>query len=185
MLLLIAELYRIPVHELTDSKRKMHGRVKRSWIWLGSSRKRLRGSWMGKIVGMKKMMSLRTSSTLFPHCHCTCLLNRVQESLIRKCQGRRLIYRAQRARDSRPDMSDDEDLEDRDDEADMSGGEEYAELAIDPEDHATLDALNRGGGEGADEGNAGGRTLADLIFSKMEGGAVSRGAEDEDEGEFY
>lgn len=74
-------------------------------------------------------------------------------------------------------MSDDEDLEDRDDEDDVSGGEEYAELAIDPEDHATLDALN-----GQSAANEGGRTLADLIFSKMEGGAVSRGADDDDEG---
>jgi essential nuclear protein 1 len=74
-------------------------------------------------------------------------------------------------------MSDDEDLEDRDDDGDMSGGEEYAELAIDPEDHATLDALN-----GQNEANAGGRTLADLIFSKMEGGAVSRGIDEDEEG---
>ncbi|WWC88467.1 uncharacterized protein L201_003378 [Kwoniella dendrophila CBS 6074] len=78
--------------------------------------------------------------------------------------------------------SDDED-EDDFEEGDVSG-DEYAELEIDPEDHATLDALNQG------QNNAGGseepgeppKTLADLIFSKMEGGAVSKGLEDEDEG---
>ena len=47
---------------------------------------------------------------------------------------------------------------------------------IDPEDHATLDALN-GQTEAAD---GAGRTLADLIFSKMEGGPVSKGIEDEE-----
>lgn len=50
--------------------------------------------------------------------------------------------------------------------------------AIDPEDHATLDALN-GQSEAA---AAGGRTLADLIFSKMEGGAVSQGVDEDEEG---
>ncbi|WVQ80698.1 hypothetical protein IAT38_002803 [Cryptococcus sp. DSM 104549] len=90
--------------------------------------------------------------------------------------------------------SDDEDAGDISD-GDVSGGEEYAELQIDPADHATLDALNRGGdgrtgliaGEGpagaaAGEEDEGPKTLADLIFSKMEGGAVSKGAEDEYEG---
>ena len=48
---------------------------------------------------------------------------------------------------------------------------------IDPEDHATLDALAPAAhGEG-------GKTLADLIFSKMEGGAVTQGIEEE--GVFY
>ncbi len=46
---------------------------------------------------------------------------------------------------------------------------------IDPEDHATLDALAPN-----IQGEAGsGRTLADIIFSKMEGGAVTRGIEEE------
>ena len=48
---------------------------------------------------------------------------------------------------------------------------------IDPEDHATLDAL--GPQHAVDEVEGGGRTLADIIFSKMEGGAVSKG-QDED-----
>lgn len=57
-------------------------------------------------------------------------------------------------------------------------------MHIDPADHATLDALNRGGGAvpmGQDQGEEDGepKTLADMIFSKMQGGAVSRGAEDE------
>lgn len=52
------------------------------------------------------------------------------------------------------------------------------EQAIDPEDHATLDALN-----GQTEAGGGGRTLADLIFSKMEGGAATQGIDDEEEGE--
>lgn len=50
---------------------------------------------------------------------------------------------------------------------------------IDPADHATLDALNpaaSGSGSGT-----GGRTLADMIFDQMQGGAVSKGI-DEDEG---
>ncbi|WVR06441.1 hypothetical protein IAU60_003472 [Kwoniella sp. DSM 27419] len=75
--------------------------------------------------------------------------------------------------------SDDEEDEDFD-EGEVSG-EEYAELEIDPADHATLDALNPGPGAGAGE-EGGEQTLADLIFSKMQGGAVSKGAEDEDEG---
>ena len=46
---------------------------------------------------------------------------------------------------------------------------------IDPEDHKTLDALAPAAhGEGS-------KTLADLIFSKMEGGAVTQGMEDEEE----
>ena len=60
------------------------------------------------------------------------------------------------------------------DESDVEDGEvseeEYEELDIDPEDHATLDALNKP--------EVAGRTLADVIFSKMEGGAVSQGLED-------
>ncbi|WWC62668.1 uncharacterized protein I303_105265 [Kwoniella dejecticola CBS 10117] len=77
--------------------------------------------------------------------------------------------------------SDDEDEEDFD-EGDVSG-EEYAELEIDPADHATLDALNGGNSAGrSDEPGEPPKTLADLIFSKMEGGAVSKGLEDEDEG---
>ncbi|WVF68914.1 hypothetical protein IAT40_003688 [Kwoniella sp. CBS 6097] len=74
------------------------------------------------------------------------------------------------------------------DEGDVSG-EEYAELEIDPADHATLDALNAnaGGASGSGAGPSteqgeGGQTLADIIFSKMQGGAVSKGLEDEDEG---
>ena len=47
---------------------------------------------------------------------------------------------------------------------------------IDPEDHATLDAL---GPAAYGDGLVGGRTLADMIFSKMEGGAVSKGIEEE------
>ncbi|RXK35737.1 essential nuclear protein 1 [Tremella mesenterica] len=58
------------------------------------------------------------------------------------------------------------------------GDREYGDLEIDPADHATLDAL----GPSAAMGEAGGRTLADIIFSKMQGGAISRGMEDEDEG---
>ncbi|KAK1925808.1 Bystin-domain-containing protein [Papiliotrema laurentii] len=70
--------------------------------------------------------------------------------------------------------SDDED--DDVDEGSVSGGEEYADLEIDPEDHATLDALAPAAhGEG-------GKTLADLIFSQMQGGAVSQGIDEEDEG---
>ncbi|WWC70841.1 uncharacterized protein I206_104793 [Kwoniella pini CBS 10737] len=77
--------------------------------------------------------------------------------------------------------SDDEDEEEFE-EGDVSG-EEYAELEIDPADHATLDALNAGNNaRGSDEPGEPPKTLADLIFSKMEGGAVSRGIEDEDEG---
>lgn len=53
-------------------------------------------------------------------------------------------------------------------------GEAYNQ-EIDPEDHATLDALAPAAhGEG-------GKTLADLIFSKMEGGAVTQGIEEEGE----
>lgn len=44
---------------------------------------------------------------------------------------------------------------------------------IDPEDHATLDAL----APGAEA--AGGKTLADMIFDKMQGGAVSQGLDDD------
>lgn len=59
-------------------------------------------------------------------------------------------------------------------------------MHIDPADHATLDALNRGSGTapmGQDQGEEDGepKTLADMIFSKMQGGAVSRGVEDERE----
>ncbi|WRT67870.1 uncharacterized protein IL334_004844 [Kwoniella shivajii] len=78
--------------------------------------------------------------------------------------------------------SDDEDEEEFDD-GEVSG-EEYAELEIDPADHATLDKLNAGQSNdptSQDQGEPP-KTLADLIFSKMEGGAVSRGIEDEDEG---
>lgn len=53
-----------------------------------------------------------------------------------------------------------DDDEDFGDEDDVSGGEEEAELDIDPEDHATLDALNQGQG----------KTLADLIFAQMQNG---------------
>ena len=89
------------------------------------------------------------------------------------------------------DMSDDEgEMEDDDQE----GEEGYTELvgslhvsikcssserhfqAIDPEDHATLDAL-------APEPS--GRTLADLIFNKMAGGAASKGIDAEEEGEAF
>ncbi len=49
---------------------------------------------------------------------------------------------------------------------DVSGSEEEAELHIDPEDHATLDALN------ANKPEEGGQTLADLIFAKMAAGPV-------------
>lgn len=57
-------------------------------------------------------------------------------------------------------------------------------MHIDPADHATLDALNRGSGTvpmGQDQGEEDGepKTLADMIFSKMQGGGVSKGAEDE------
>ncbi|WWC96175.1 hypothetical protein V866_003042 [Kwoniella sp. B9012] len=78
--------------------------------------------------------------------------------------------------------SDDEDEEEFE-EGDVSG-EEYAELEIDPADHATLDALNAGHNQAGttDEPGEPPKTLADLIFSKMEGGAVSKGLEDEDEG---
>lgn len=62
--------------------------------------------------------------------------------------------------------SDDEEDGDEFEDGDVSGGEEEAELEIDPEDHATLDAL----GSGAQQQQAG-KTLADLIFAKMEGGA--------------
>ncbi|ORX37340.1 Bystin-domain-containing protein [Kockovaella imperatae] len=62
-----------------------------------------------------------------------------------------------------------------DEEKDEDAEDSDVELDIDPEDHATLDAL-------APEQN--GRTLADIIFNKMAGGAVSQGAaaEEEDEG---
>lgn len=43
---------------------------------------------------------------------------------------------------------------------------------IDPEDHATLDTLALGA-----EAGSGGRTLADIIFSKMEGGAATSAIE--------
>ncbi|BEJ17329.1 hypothetical protein CspHIS471_0607300 [Cutaneotrichosporon sp. HIS471] len=49
---------------------------------------------------------------------------------------------------------------------DVSGSEEEAELHIDPEDHATLDALNPNRPE------EGGQTLADIIFAKMAAGPV-------------
>ncbi|GFZ45097.1 Uncharacterized protein JCM24511_02823 [Saitozyma sp. JCM 24511] len=71
------------------------------------------------------------------------------------------------------DSDEEEDFE----EGDVSGGEEYAELDIDPADHATLDALAAPApGEGG-----GSKTLADLIFSKMEGGAVTQGIDEEGE----
>ncbi|WOO76754.1 Bystin [Vanrija pseudolonga] len=76
-----------------------------------------------------------------------------------------------RPRQSRPVDSDDEDEMS---DGDVSGGEEEAELHIDPEDHATLDALNAG------ESSGGGKTLADMIFSKLESGVTS--AFDEDDG---
>lgn len=41
-----------------------------------------------------------------------------------------------------------------------------------------MDALN---GQ-TEAGDAGGRTLADLIFSKMEGGAVTQGVDDDEGG---
>lgn len=65
---------------------------------------------------------------------------------------------------SRPRGHDmDSDMESDDDfGADVSAGEEEAELEIDPEDHATLDALAPGEGPAA-----GGQTLADIIFAKM------------------
>ncbi|KAL0255766.1 hypothetical protein I308_100573 [Cryptococcus tetragattii IND107] len=93
---------------------------------------------------------------------------------------------SRRPRDIAQIASDDEEEEEFSD-GEISGGEEYAELHIDPADHATLDALNRGGGAvpmGQDQGEEDGepKTLADMIFSKMQGGAVSRGAEDEYEG---
>lgn len=69
------------------------------------------------------------------------------------------------------DSDGDDDIED----GEMSGGEEYAELEIDPADHATLDALVAPGQE------AGSRTLADMIFDKMQGGAVTQGMDDEGE----
>lgn len=56
----------------------------------------------------------------------------------------------------REEVSDDDDEDFGDD---VSGGEEEAELDIDPEDHATLDALGKQGQ---------GKTLADLIFAQME-----------------
>ncbi|WVN85126.1 uncharacterized protein L203_100268 [Cryptococcus depauperatus CBS 7841] len=91
---------------------------------------------------------------------------------------------SERPRDIAQIPSDDEDDEEFSD-GEISG-EEYAELQIDPEDHATLDALNRGNGlglaSGEEEDNGEVRTLADVIFSKMEGGAVSKGVEDEYEG---
>lgn len=46
---------------------------------------------------------------------------------------------------------------------------------IDPADHATLDAL----GPTAQRDGQGGRTLADMIFSQMQGGAVTQGEEEE------
>lgn len=92
--------------------------------------------------------------------------------------------RSRRPRDIAQIPSDDEEEEEFSD-GEISGGEEYAELHIDPADHATLDALNRGGTEpmGQDQGEEDGepKTLADMIFSKMQGGAVSRGVEDERE----
>lgn len=53
--------------------------------------------------------------------------------------------------------------EDEDDEegSDIEGSDEEHELNIDPEDHATMDAL------GKEEGA--GKTLADLIFAQMSG----------------
>lgn len=45
---------------------------------------------------------------------------------------------------------------------------------IDPEDHATLDTLALGA-----EAGSGSRTLADIIFSKMEGGAATAAMDDE------
>ncbi|RSH91038.1 snoRNA-binding rRNA-processing protein [Saitozyma podzolica] len=71
------------------------------------------------------------------------------------------------------DSDEEEDFE----EGDVSGGEEYAELDIDPADHATLDAL----AAPAPGDGAGSKTLADLIFSKMEGGAVTQGIDEEGE----
>ena len=47
---------------------------------------------------------------------------------------------------------------------------------IDPEDHATLDTLALG-----EEAGSGSRTLADMIFSKMQGGAASHEMEEEGE----
>ncbi|ODO05205.1 essential nuclear protein 1 [Cryptococcus wingfieldii CBS 7118] len=86
---------------------------------------------------------------------------------------------SKRPREMAQVASDDEDEEFSD--GDVSGGEEYAELQIDPADHATLDALNRGEGADAEEPGEP-KTLADLIFSQMEGGAVSKGVEEEHEG---
>lgn len=63
------------------------------------------------------------------------------------------------------ESDDEEEME----EGDISGGEEEAELAIDPADHATLDALNT-------EGQ--GKTLADLIFAKMESGQMDEVEDD-------
>ncbi|CAD6578164.1 MAG: snoRNA-binding rRNA-processing protein [Tremellales sp. Tagirdzhanova-0007] len=65
------------------------------------------------------------------------------------------------------------------DQGDVSAGEEYAGLEIDPEDQGALDALTPTA-HGAASGS--GRTLADIIFSKMEGGAVTQGIEEADEG---
>lgn len=73
------------------------------------------------------------------------------------------VPESSRPRGARPDEESDLDSDD-DFGADVSGGEEEAELEIDPEDHATLDALNAGNGEGPAEG---GQTLADIIFAKM------------------
>lgn len=49
---------------------------------------------------------------------------------------------------------------------------------IDPEDHATLDTLALGA-----EAGSGNRTLADIIFSKMQGGAATSAMDEE--GELY
>ncbi|KAK4684095.1 essential nuclear protein 1, partial [Tremellales sp. Uapishka_1] len=83
---------------------------------------------------------------------------------------------SKRAREVKAIESDDEE---EFSDGDVSAGEEYAELEIDPADHATMDALNPGLGNAEASGS---RTLADMIFDQMEGGAVLRGIEDDDEG---
>ncbi|EKC97846.1 protein required for pre-rRNA processing and 40S ribosomal subunit synthesis, Enp1p [Trichosporon asahii var. asahii CBS 8904] len=62
---------------------------------------------------------------------------------------------------ARPRQIESDDDSDDEDGSDIGGSDEEHELNIDPEDHATMDAL------GKDEGQ--GKTLADLIFAQMDG----------------
>lgn len=62
---------------------------------------------------------------------------------------------------ARPRAIESDDDSDDEDGSDIGGSDEEHELNIDPEDHATMDALGKEEGQG--------KTLADLIFAQMDG----------------